>query len=116
MPLFLGHSRDRGGELQGQHHEWLAPIGAHDQKVGAGEPLVKLAKSIAATLDLDAAIDAEQRHGNVATEAAARGATQRHALGGEACVLKRANKRALEAIALLARGATAAHGSLRTRR
>jgi hypothetical protein len=90
---------DLAGELQTEHDERLEPIGLHDEKVGAVEPVIQFAKSIASAFHFDATIDAEQGHGNVAAEAAACGATKRHAFGGKAAILKQAHDRPLGSIA-----------------
>jgi hypothetical protein len=58
-----------------------------NQKVGAVEPVIELAKPIAAAFHFDAAIDTEERNRNVAAEATARSATQRDALGRKAGIL-----------------------------
>jgi hypothetical protein len=63
--------RDLDREAKRDDDEGLATIGAHDQKIGAVEPGIQLAKSGAAALHLDAAIDSEQRNRNIAAEAAA---------------------------------------------
>jgi hypothetical protein len=65
------------------------------------EPVVQPAKSIAAGLHFDAAINAEQRHAYIAAAAATRSATKRHALRGEAAVLKQAYDRAFGSIPFL---------------
>ena len=80
--------RDLDREAERDDDEGLVAIGAHDQKIGAVEPRIQLAKSGAATLHLDAAIDAEQRNRNVTAEAAAGGTGERHAHSGKAGVLK----------------------------
>jgi hypothetical protein len=86
--VLLGCSGDLDGEFQGNDDERLASIGANDQQVGAVEPFVELAKSIAAALHFDTAIRTEYRHRHVATEATARGARERNALGSEATPLQ----------------------------
>jgi hypothetical protein len=98
----LCECRDFARELQAKHDEGLEPIGFDDQKVVVAEPIVELTKTIAAAFDFDAAIDTEQRHTDVAAEAAARSAGQWYAFSGEARILKRAHDRALGSISFLA--------------
>src|SRR6516165_11301549 len=49
--------RDFAGELQAEHDERLEPVGFDNQKVMRAEPVIEAAKSVAAHLHLDAAID-----------------------------------------------------------
>jgi hypothetical protein len=51
------------GKLQWNDNQELTAIGAHDQHVGAFQPPIKFAKSIAPASHLDPAIDAEDWHG-----------------------------------------------------
>jgi hypothetical protein len=101
--------RNLDREAERDDDEGLAAIGAHDQEIGAIEPRIQLTESGAAALHLDAAIDPEQRNRNIAAEAAARRAAQRHALSGKAGTLKCTHKCALGAVTFLARSAAAAH-------
>jgi hypothetical protein len=59
-------------------------IRSYDREVGAIEPPVQLAKAVGTTLDLDGAIDAEQRHGEIGAGVAG----ARALLGGEAIGLQ----------------------------
>jgi hypothetical protein len=97
----LRERRDFAGELQAEHDEGFEPVGFDDQKVMVAEPVIQAAESIAARLDLDAAIDAEQWHAYVAAEATARCAGQRHALGRKTVTLQNVNDGTLCAIPLL---------------
>jgi hypothetical protein len=64
----FGDSGDLGGQPHRQDHQRLTAIGADDQEIVALRPIIESAKSAAAAFDLDAAIDAEQRHGTGAFE------------------------------------------------
>jgi hypothetical protein len=62
---------------------------------------LQLAESNGATLDLDAPVDAEQRHGDVAAaEAATGGTAQRDTLSAEAVLLQEADHCALGSVSL----------------
>jgi hypothetical protein len=63
--ISLGCLGNLDGKPQRHHAERLVAITLHDQEVGAVEPFVEFAKTIGATLDLDVAINARQRHGQV---------------------------------------------------
>jgi hypothetical protein len=90
------------GKLERDHDQWIAAIGANNQKIGDVRPGVQLAEPIVMTFDFDATISAEQWHAEIATEAPVCSAGQRHAVGDESSVLQRMNKCALEAISLVA--------------
>ena len=113
MPSSLRGPFDLGGKLQGDHDQWFASIGAHDQQVSAIEPLVEFAESVAPALHLDPAIHAEHRHGHIATEPPAGSAAEWDAFGSQTVLLQQANDGTLGPIALLTRSAAAGHGALR---
>jgi hypothetical protein len=100
-PAF-GNRGDLGGKPQRQDDQGFAPVAADDQQVGAIEPVIEPAETIASDLDLDAAIDAEQRHADVTAEAAPDGAGKRDTFGGKPALLQIANQGPLGAIAFLA--------------
>jgi hypothetical protein len=62
-------------------------IGTDAQQIGAIEPPVQLAESVAATFHVDATIGAEKRNRKITAEASMRGAAKRHPFGTNAGVL-----------------------------
>ena len=88
-------------------------IGADYQDVAIDQPFVELGKAMRANLDLDDAVDAEDRHGQIAQVRAASGTRQRHALGREATILQKLDNRAFGTIALVARCSAATHDAIR---
>jgi hypothetical protein len=97
----LRERSDLAGKLQAEHDEGLEPIGFDDQKIMVAEPVIQAAESVPSNFDFHTTIDAEQRHRDVATEAAARSAGQRNALGSKAGILERTHNRALTTIAFV---------------
>jgi len=63
--------RDLGSQLERQDNQRLAAVGADYQDVAVDEPLVELAETIGAAFDFDNAVDAENRHRQVAKVRAA---------------------------------------------
>jgi hypothetical protein len=99
--VFFSHSRDARGLGQSQDDECLAPVGLEDEEVVLGEPAIELGETVAARLYLDAAIDSEKRNADIATEAAASGAGQRHALSAEGVGLEQRDDGALNPITFI---------------
>jgi hypothetical protein len=94
----FGFGRDLSGKPQRDHDQRFAAISADNQQIVAVEPFVQSAKSAAAAFDFDAAINAEQRHAEIAAETSARRPGERDALSGKPALLQEANKRAFAAI------------------
>ena len=103
----FGDCGDLGRKPQWDHDQRFAAIGADDQQIVAVEPFVQSAESATPAFDLDAAIDAQERHAEITTETSTRRPTQGHAFCCEATLLQIAHEQALPAISLLPGGAAA---------
>src|SRR5262249_8013992 len=97
----LRQLRDFSRELERHDDERIESVGFHDKKVRPFEPVVERAKPIAAALHFHAAINAEQRDGDVPAKTATGSAGERHTLGSESMFLKQAHDSAFGPVAFL---------------
>jgi hypothetical protein len=111
LAVAIRDRRDLGRKLQRQNDKRLASIGADNQTIDVLGPSVEFAEAVAAAFHLDATIDAEQRHADVATKTATRGTGERDTFSRETMFLKQADDRPLGAVTFRAGSASSGHRS-----